>query len=284
MYVRNPMNIHQISRISLSPEVVDGIVFWTKNPLPMIERLDELSPYVYYFQFTVNSYGKDVEPNIPSKNDVIIPAFQKLSKKIGKEKVIWRYDPIFFNEKYTIDYHVKYFKMLSTKLAGYTEKCTISFVDLYKNTQRNISSLNIQVPNIEQIKMLVTQLNQIAAEYGIYIDTCAEKIDLEKFGIKHSHCIDKQRFELLGQYSLNVDKDKNQRPECGCFSSIDIGTYNTCKNGCLYCYANYSEKAVNSNSLLHDPTSPLLFGTICENDVVKEREVHSCRDCQMKLF
>lgn len=284
VYVRNPMNIHQISRISLSPEVVDGIVFWTKNPLPMIERLDELSPYVYYFQFTVNSYGKDVEPNIPSKNDVIIPAFQKLSKKIGKEKVIWRYDPIFFNEKYTIDYHVKYFKMLSTKLAGYTEKCTISFVDLYKNTQRNISSLNIQVPNIEQIKMLVTQLNQIAAEYGIYIDTCAEKIDLEKFGIKHSHCIDKQRFELLGQYSLNVDKDKNQRPECGCFSSIDIGTYNTCKNGCLYCYANYSEKAVNSNSLLHDPTSPLLFGTICENDVVKEREVHSCRDCQMKLF
>lgn len=284
VYVRNPMNIHQISRIPLSPEVVDGIVFWTKNPLPMIERLDELSPYVCYFQFTVNSYGKDVEPNIPSKNDVIIPAFQKLSKKIGKERVIWRYDPIFFNEKYTIDYHIKYFKMISAKLAGYTEKCTISFIDLYKNTQRNISSLNIQVPNIEQIERLVTHLNQIASEYGIFIDTCAEKIDLEKFGIMHSHCIDKQRFELLGQYSLNVDKDKNQRPECGCFSSIDIGTYNTCKNGCLYCYANYSEKTVNNNFLLHDPTSPLLFGTVCENDVVKEREVHSCRDCQMKLF
>ena len=126
VYVRNPMNIHQISKIPLSPDVVDGIVFWTKNPTPMLNRLDELNQYIYYFQFTLNSYSVDVEPNIPSKNNIVIPTFQKLSQKIGKDKVVWRYDPIFFNQKYTLDYHVKYFRMLADKLAGYTEKCTCS--------------------------------------------------------------------------------------------------------------------------------------------------------------
>lgn len=284
VYVRNPMNIHQISKISLSPDVVDGIVFWTKNPTPMIDRLDELAKYVYYFQFTLNSYGRDVELNIPSKNDVIIPSFQRLSNKIGKEKVIWRYDPIFFNEKYTLEYHIKYFQMLAEKLAGYTEKCTISFIDLYKNTQRNISPLDIIVPNNEQIEVLVNEFSEIASECGIYIDTCAEKINLERFGIKHAHCIDKDRFERLGHYSLNIDKDKNQRIECGCFSSIDIGTYNTCKNGCLYCYANYSQKNVLNNYALHDPFSPLLFGVVGEGDKIKTRDVRSCQNCQLKLF
>ena len=120
--VRNPMNIHQIGKISLAPEVVDGIVFWTKNPIPMLDRLSELDKYNYYFQFTLNAYGKDVEPNIPSKNDVIIPAFQQLSKIIGRERIIWRYDPIFFNEYYTMEYHCKYFRMLAERLGPYTEK------------------------------------------------------------------------------------------------------------------------------------------------------------------
>jgi hypothetical protein len=122
VYVRNPMNIHQIGKILITPDVVDGIVFWTKNPLPMINRLEELNDYIYYFQFTLNSYGKDVEPNIPSKNDIIIPAFQSLSQRIGKDKVVWRYDPILFNENYTVKYHVKYFGMLVDKLAGHTER------------------------------------------------------------------------------------------------------------------------------------------------------------------
>lgn len=93
--VRNPMNIHQVSKIDLSPNVVDAIVFWTKNPTPMLGRLDELKDYIYYFQFTLTAYGPDVERNLPSKNRIIIPTFQELSKEIGKEKVVWRYDPIF---------------------------------------------------------------------------------------------------------------------------------------------------------------------------------------------
>lgn len=282
--VRNPMNIHQIGKISLAPEVVDGIVFWTKNPIPMLDRLSELDKYNYYFQFTLNAYGKDVEPNIPSKNDVIIPAFQQLSKIIGRERIIWRYDPIFFNEYYTMEYHCKYFRMLAERLGPYTEKCTVSFLDLYRNTARNTKPLNIQPETMEQQIEIMQRFLKIADEYGLYIDTCAEEIDLEKFGISHAHCIDKKRFEQIGKYKLSVEKDPNQRPECGCIASIDIGTYNTCKNGCLYCYANYSHNTVVKNAQLHNPLSPLLFGEVGPDDTIKERKVKSCKDCQFTLF
>lgn len=284
VYVRNPMNIHQISKISLSPDIVDGIVFWTKNPTPMLNRVQELNDYTYYFQFTLNPYGTDVEPNVPSKNDIVIPTFQQLSKKIGKDRVIWRYDPIFFNDKYTFDYHVKYFNLMADKLADYTEKCTVSFLDFYKNTQRNIAPLNISDSSYEQRMELMGMFAQIAKEHNIYIDTCAEDIDLQKFNISHAHCIDKERFERLGNYILTIDKDKNQRSECGCIASIDIGAYNTCKNGCLYCYANYSSKTVLSNYSKHNPNSPLLFGEVGPDDIIKTRDVFSCRDCQIKLF
>lgn len=143
LYVRNPMNIHQISKITLSPCVIDGIVFWTKNPIPLMQYLNELNNYAYYFQFTVNAYGKDVEVNVPNKNDVIIPAFRELSNRIGRDRVIWRYDPILLTEKYTIDYHVNYFNELAKRLSGYTHKCVISFVDLYRNTQAHLKELNI---------------------------------------------------------------------------------------------------------------------------------------------
>ena len=128
--VRNPMNVHQISRIPLSPDVIDGIVFWTKNPRPMMDRLDLLRDYMYYFQFTINSYGQDIEANIPSKNDIIIPTFRELSDMIGCERVIWRYDPILLTKKYSIDYHIRYFEEIAKRLSGYTEKCIISLVDL----------------------------------------------------------------------------------------------------------------------------------------------------------
>ena len=282
--VRNPMNIYNVSQINLSPDIVDGIVFWTKNPIPMIDRLKELEKYTYYFQFTLNAYGRDIEINVPSKNDVIIPSFQKLSKKIGKDKVIWRYDPILFNENYTLNYHIKYFKTLASKLHSYTEKCTISFIDFYRKTERNTKNLNILIPLIDQKIELIEKFTEISREFGFYIDTCAEDIDLEKFGIKHAHCIDKERFEKLIGNKLIVEKDKNQRPECGCIASIDIGAYNTCQNGCLYCYANYSAKTVKTNFDKHNYLSPLITGEIGEKDKIKIREVKSCKDCQENLF
>ena len=272
--VRNPMNRHQISKINLSPNVIDGIVFWTKNPLPMLERLSELEKYNYYFQFTLTAYDKDVEPNIPSKNNIIIPAFQQLSKSTGREKVVWRYDPIFFNDRYTMEYHCKYFRALATRLGEYTEKCTVSFLDHYRNTVRNTRPLNVHPDSKRQQIELMQRFSEIAKE----------AIELDKYGIAHACCIEKERFERIGKYRLTAGKDPNQRSECGCIASIDIGTYNTCKNGCLYCYANYSHNMVKRNIQGHNPLSPLLFGEIGPEDVIKERKMVSFKESQFTLF
>lgn len=282
--VRNPMNIHQISQISLSPDVVDGIVFWTKNPTPMLERIHELDKYTYYFQFTLNSYGKDVEKNIPSKNDVIIPTFKKLSSIIGKERIVWRYDPILINEHYTIEYHKKYFKKLCESLSNYTEKCTVSFIDLYKNTERNIQPLNIHIPLNDEVIDLMDFFSTVAKDNGIYIDTCAEEYDLSSLNVEHACCIDKQRLERIGNYQLKIGKDKNQRGVCGCIESIDIGMYNTCENGCMYCYANFNGEMACKNHEKHNPLSPLISGKIEDDDKVNIRNVKSNIDGQLQLF
>ena len=117
--VRNPMNAHQISKIALNPDVVDGIVFWTKNPIPMLNELKILHDYMYYFQFTLNSYAQDVEAHVPNKQKHIIPAFKKLSDMIGPDRVIWRYDPIFLNDTYTPEYHIRYFERIAKELSPY---------------------------------------------------------------------------------------------------------------------------------------------------------------------
>lgn len=282
--VRNPMNIHQVSKIDLSPDVVDAIVFWTKNPTPMLPYLEQIKDYTYYFQFTLSAYGPDVERNLPSKNKIIIPTFQQLSKEIGKEKVIWRYDPIFFNVQYSMEYHCKYFEVLASKLGDYTEKCTVSFMDMYRNTERNVRTLSIVKDTYEMQVELLQRFVEIAKEHGLHIDTCAEVGDFHNIGVEHAHCIDRERIERIGGFKLNVDKDTNQRAECGCVASIDIGAYNTCKNGCLYCYANYSSNTVEKNFGMHNPKSPLLFGEIDSTDVIKERKVKSLINNQMNLF
>ncbi len=282
--VRNPMNTHQVSRINLAPEVVDGIVFWTKNPIPMMERLDELKKYSYYFQFTLDPYGREVQCNIPSKNEIIIPAFKKLSKKIGKDRIVWRYDPIFFNENYTMEYHCKYFEVLAKQLYQYTDRCTLSFIDYYRNTIRNTKSLNIISLFPEHKYELMEKFSNIASKYGLLLDTCAEGIDLSKLGILHAHCIDKHRLEKIGGYKLELEKDKNQRLECGCVTSIDIGMYNTCNNGCLYCYANHSSNTLQSNLGKHNPKGALLCGELSAVDRVTERQVKSCQNNQLNLF
>lgn len=283
VFVRNPLNIHQISKINLSPEVVDGIVFWTKNPVPMLGRLEELEKYYFYFQFTLTSYGPEVETGLPSKNKAIIPAFQRLSKEIGKEKVVWRYDPIFLSETYTIEYHCRYFEVLASKLAQYTEKCTISFLDFYRNTERNMKSLHICPMTGQQQREIVERFAGIAQKYRLNLDTCAQTGDFKKFGVSHACCIDKKRFEKIGKYQLNIKKDKNQRNECGCVQSIDIGAYNTCKNGCLYCYANHSRSGVEHNFKEHNAKSPMLSGKQTNRDIVKERDVKSFIDRQLSL-
>lgn len=282
--VRNPMNIHQVSKINLSPEVVDGIVFWTKNPTPMLADIGKLKDYTYYFQFTLNPYGKDVEQNLPSKREVIIPSFIELSNKIGADRVIWRYDPILINSKYTVERHIEYFEILAKILKGYTKKCIISFVDMYRNTTNNVKSLELKNITKEEMYIIAQAFSDIANRNNLELCTCSEQIELNQYGISHAHCIDKELFECLIDCQLSVGKDQNQRKECGCVASIDIGMYNSCANLCKYCYANYSETTVCKNQKRHNPKSPLLIGELEDNDKISERKVKSLKDGQLRLF
>lgn len=284
VYVRNPMNAHQVSRISLSTDVVDGVVFWTKNPAPVLDKLDVFKDYAYYFQITANAYGVDIEPNIPSKNDVIVPSIQRLSDIIGPKRVIWRYDPIVLNADHPKEYHYKYFEKMAKMLGGYVRRCTFSFIDLYKNTERNTRSLGIQKINEEDMLEIGQHFSEIAHAYGLQLDTCAEAINLEQFGIGHACCIDRAIFEELSGFHIKAVKDPNQRPECGCIASIDIGMYNTCTNGCKYCYANSNASAARKQCEQHDPKAPLLIGTISPDDKLTERKMKSMKQDQMSLL
>lgn len=283
LYVRNPMNAHQISKINLSPDVVDCIVFWTKNPIPMIERLDELEGYDFYFQYTLTGYGKDIEANLPDKKQALIPAFQKIAEKIGKKRVIWRYDPIVFSDKYTPEYHLKAFRQIAEALNGYTEKCVISFVDIYVKNKKNMNAVNAYEMEQEQLEDFAKSLSDIARDNGMVVATCAENIDLSKCGIEHNCCIDKKLIEEIIGCSIKGSKDKVQRQECGCLESVEIGTYNTCQNGCKYCYANYSPESVKDNYRNYDPKSPLLCGHVGEGDVITERKVKSLKEMQLSF-
>lgn len=284
LYVRNPMNSHQISKIYLSPNLVDCIVFWTKNPENMINRIDELKAYDFYFQFTLTGYGRDIEPNLPNKRKHMISVFQKLSKKIGHEKVIWRYDPILLNQKYSIEYHIKAFKEISDSLRGYTDKVIISFIDLYAKTKHNTEELKINSFSEDEMIEVATKMAKIAASNQMSIESCAEIINLKNIGVDHGGCIDKKLIEKIINCKIQGGKDKNQRKECGCFESVEVGTYNTCRNGCKYCYANFNDARVADNTKLYDVNSPLLCGIVGKKDIITERKVKSLKVEQFSLF
>ena len=284
VYVRNPMNIHQVSKINITSKVVDCIVFWTKNPESMLDKLEQLKDYKYYFQFTLTGYGKDIEPFVPHKRNEMIPVFQRLSAMIGKEKVVWRYDPIIFTQVYSEEYHLKAFHEIASSLNGYCTRVIISFVDLYAKAKKNMKNLKIMDRNQKELFEFASKLAEIAQNNGMEIETCAELIDLSFCGIKHSSCIDKDMIEKIVGSPVKVQKDKNQREECGCVESVEIGAYNTCINGFRYCYAIDNDEQVRANRALYDVYSPILCSKITEEDKITERVVKSLKEGQISLF
>ncbi len=275
--VRNPLNYHQVSRISLSKDVVDFIVFWTKNAVPLMKYIPEIAvQYPFYFQYTLNAYDRSIEPGVQPLG-LRIEKFQHLSSLIGKEKVIWRYDPILISEQTDVSWHVKQFEEMASALKGFTERCVFSFIDLYEKVVNNTSGLGIRACNTDEMNTLAREFADIAKDNQMNLVTCAEEIDLSRYGIQHGHCVDEELISRIGGFTFDSKKDKNQREICGCIESIDIGQYNTCRHGCRYCYANFSPKTVATLSAKHDPKSRLLIGDLEKEDIVTERKMKSLK-------
>lgn len=261
--VPNPINPIKIAKIKLEPLKIknietnllgerkietegniEGIVFWTKNPKPLLNQIDKLKDFSYYFLYTLNAYPKNIEGNLPSIEERI-KTFQELSKHCP---VIWRYDPILVNNEIDVNWHIEKFKMLCENLRGYTHHCKISFlIESYKGCSKSVKT-----PNLEQKEQILSAFSQIAKENNIQIEACAESGDWRKYGILPSKCIDGEIYEKLltekyKGYKIIITRKNNkldgQRKFCGCMPSIDIGRYNTCKHNCNYCYARKSTPA-----------------------------------------
>ncbi len=274
--VRNPFNRHLISRIKLSNDVVDFIVFWTKDPLNMINKLDYFDKFniPYYLLFTITPYKKDIEPNLSEKSR-IIETFIKISERIGKTRVIWRYDPIFLTSIIDLDYHAQNFNYLASRLNGYTDKCIISFLTLYEKCKRNLKSVNLIDLNNQNKRKIAETIFKISKDYNLDIKTCATEIDLQDIGIRPGKCIDDNLISKIIGKRIHAKKDKYQRHLCRCVTSVDIGAYDTCRHNCLYCYANSNHKIVERNYKEHNPSSPLLFGELGKNDKIIDRKMSS---------
>lgn len=264
--VRNPMNPHQVSRVALDEKSADAFVFWSKNPQPMLARLDEIGERPYYFQFTLTPYDKDVEGALPDKR-TLMDTFARLSDQIGPERVIWRYDPILITPRYNADFHQRAFEKMAKRLHPYTRRVTVSFIDPYRHIQRAANELGIAFLDETAQCALLKPIAQCAQSLGLSVDTCCEAGNFENLGVTHAHCIDVQLLSRIAGLPAAAQRDPNQRLHCGCAASVDIGAYDTCTNGCRYCYATHGAKAVGR----YDAQSPLLCSALAEADVVRER-------------
>lgn len=278
---RSPYAPNKVYRYNLDPSVVDCLVFCTKNPHPMLKEIELLKEYRQYWMVTITPYTKEIEPNVPNKNEVI-RSFIALSKKIGKECIAWRYDPIFLNDKYTLDYHISIFEQMAQKLAPYTNVCIISFIDLYEKTKKNFQE--VQEVSIDQQYQLVEAMSHIAKKYHITLKTCAEHNDFSMYQVDQLGCLTQETLEQALHVNFKLPHLTNARSTCKCLLGNDIGSYNSCLHGCRYCYANYEFKLVQKNYQLHDPYSPLLIGHLSKEDTIQIVNQVTWINPQLTLF
>ena len=253
-------------------------------PAPMLERLDEIEALgfrQYYFQFTLNDYvAERFEPNVPPVAERI-DTFLRLADRIGKERVIWRFDPLMLTDKIFIDILLERIAAIGRQLKGYTEKLVFSFIDIaaYRKVQRNLAGLGIREFTPEEQTRFAKGLSELNRELGLELATCGEEADLGAFGVKHNKCVDDElmmrlfhddtalmdfigaEYDMFGGWHIpKSKKDKGQRKACGCIVSKDIGAYNTCPHLCRYCYANASPEQALANWRRHEahPLTPTI--------------------------
>lgn len=279
--VRNPYNPQQVSRYKLTPDVVDVIGFCSKNPAPFFPYLDLVKKFGMFWFVTITPYGKDIEPAVPDKKQVL-ESFKYLSENVGIDAIGWRYDPIFVNEKYTLNYHIRAFEQMAAELDGYTKVVVISFIDLYEKVKRNFP----EVRNVsrEDKLFLGQEIIKIANSHGMVVKPCGEGNFLEKYEADCRGCMTIAQYESAIGKRLIVPNYKPSRSECACYLSGDIGAYDTCGHLCRYCYANNDIAQVEINMKNHDPDSPFLVGNYRPDDVIHDVPQKSWIDDQMSIF
>lgn len=266
--VRNPFYKKNISRIYFKD--VDLIVFCTKNPIPLLKYLKDIDKPIL-FHITLTPYKKDLEPFIPPKGK-IITAIKKVSNIVGIDNVYVRYDPVLINDKYTLNYHIKAFDHMCKLLNGYVKHIIISFIDNYKNVEKNKDILNLKEITKSDLKTIGINFSKSAKENNMTVQTCSEKENLKEYGFIKKDCIDFNLvYKKTGKTNLEKWKSRNNK-YCNCVKMIDIGQYNTCKHFCKYCYANYNEKEVIDNFKKHNLNSTLLIGNLEDSDLIKIRK------------
>ena len=283
--VRHPFTPNRVTQLSLAPETIEALVFWTKNPAPFMERLGEIERLGHqcFFQYTLTPYGADLEPRAPPMS-ARVAAFQALADRIGPERVLWRYDPILFTPAFSSAEHLRCFAALARQLHRHTRRCTISQLCLYAKCRRNLRGINLVQPPEEELVAFAAELATIASDHGLSLSACCDGFLTDRCGIEASRCIDPELLAAVLGQPVAARRDNSQRPGCGCAVSIDIGAYNTCPHGCLYCYANSSAVVVARQVANHDPGSPLLTGWLRGDETIVVRQGASILGSQMSLF
>lgn len=268
VYTRNPLFPNKVTRYELSPDKIDAVLFCSKNYAPILPKLREITDrYRTYFHYTITAYGRDIEPGVPSV-DESIRTLTELEKIVGRERIAWRYDPVLLTGKYTLERHLDTFSYMAERLAPHISRCIFSFVEMYKKLEVNMPELR---PLTEKDRDRIAEgLGKIAAKHGIWLQTCGTNGDWSRYGIHLSGCA---TLEILGRANgceFREIRHSGMREGCHCIESRDIGAYDTCLNGCKYCYANKSPQRARENYRFHDPASPLLLGHLEANDVLTD--------------
>jgi hypothetical protein len=266
----NPRNPLSISRVAVAPETVEAVVFWSKNPRPLLAVLPEVDDlgYKYYLQFTLTPYSRYLESGLPDKKE-LAALFRLCGQKLGPERLVWRYDPIALGKELTAAWHRAAFRRLAEALSGYGNRCVLSFVDFYPKIAARLRAAGIEEALPEEMRSLMGELAGIARYFGFAPVACAEKEDFSAGGVAPGACIDAPLVALAGGRVPAAGKDPGQRPLCRCLTSVDVGMYDCCPHGCLYCYANTGKAALHAAS--HDPAAPLLYGEPRRDAVIREK-------------
>ena len=275
VYSRNPLFQNKVTRYELTPDKVDCVQFCSKNYEPILDHLQPIiSRFPTYFHYTITAYGKDVEPGVPTI-EKSMETLKKLSAIVGRQRLAWRYDPVLLTDKYTIDRHLGTFESMAKELTPYVDRCIFSFVEMYKKVEVNMPEL---IPlSVEDMDILARGFGEIAAKYGLYMQTCGNNGDYSRFGIHSSGCMTLDMIGQANDIEFRKLKHKGMRQGCGCIETRDIGAYDTCLNGCKYCYANKRPQNAVENYKDHDSDSPLLLGHLKDTDVIQQGAQKSFR-------